>query len=148
MNARTITAVVGAIILLLGLAGLLYPERVLGVLGLAIAQPGYAAGPLGEVRATYGGLFVVMGVFTLLAAVDPPRHRARILFVALLWLGAFGGRLFGVIRDGGPGLPGWLALAFELVMGGALLIAAQSAGAAPEDAVPAPVAAAITTPTD
>ena len=67
-----------------------------------------------------------MGVYTLLAATDPALHRARLLFVGLLWLGACAGRLFGVYVDGNPGLPGWGAVVFELAVGGALVAVAQS----------------------
>lgn len=126
MNPRVTAILVGLVIVTLGIAGLVYPERVLGVLGLAYANPSHAAAALGEIRATYGGIFVVMGAYTLVAAMDPAVHRGRLLFVGLLWLGACAGRLFGVYVDGNPGLPGWGAAAFELVVGGALVIVAQS----------------------
>ena len=51
---------VGFVILLLGAAGLLYPERMLGLLGFAVQNPSHVAAALGEVRATYGGLFIVI----------------------------------------------------------------------------------------
>jgi hypothetical protein len=140
MNARVVTAVAGTIILLLGLAGLFYPERVLAFLGFAIAQPTHPAAPLGEVRATYGGIFVVMGVYTLASALDPGRHRGRLVLIALLWLGAFAGRTVGVFRDGNPGLPGWVALLFELMVGGGLLLAAQRAEAPLEEQAATPMA--------
>jgi Domain of unknown function (DUF4345) len=124
MNARLVTVVVGTIIFLLGLAGLFYPGRVMGVLGMLPLNPSHAAAALGEVRATYGGLFVVMGAYTLLAGMDPAAHRSRLLFVSLLWLGACAARLFGAYVDGNPGLPGWLAAGFELLIGGALLAVA------------------------
>ncbi len=127
MNPRVTTIIVGSIIVALGVAGLVYPERVLGVVGLAYANPSHMAAALGEIRATYGGIFIVMGVSTLLAAMDPTVHRGRLLFVGLLWLGACAGRLFGTYVDGNPGLPGWGAVAFELVIGGALVAVAQSA---------------------
>jgi len=143
MNARVTTIIVGVIILGLGLAGLLYPSRIMGLLGYAILSPSQSAAVLGEVRATYGGLFVVMGVYTLLAAVDPVAHRARLLFIGLLWLGACAGRLLGVSIDGGPGLPGWFAVVFELIIGGALLVAALMPSAtAPAVAAPNPTAPA------
>ncbi len=113
--------VVGIIIFALGLAGLLYPERVMGLLGFTVLNTAKASGVLGEVRATYGGLFVVMGVYTLLAALDPAAHRARVMFIGMLWLGACGGRLIGAYVDGNPGLPGWIGVVFELIMGGALV---------------------------
>lgn len=131
MNPKITTIVVGVIITVLGLFGLVYPERVLGLIGLAYASPSHAAAALGEIRATYGGLFTVMGVYTLFAAMDPAAHRSRILFVGLLWLGACAGRLFGVYVDGNPGLPGWGAVVFELAVGGTLVAVAQSSPTAP-----------------
>jgi hypothetical protein len=127
MNPRVTAALVGSIIVALGLAGLLYPERVMGLLGFTVPSSSRTAAAFGEVRATYGGLFVVMGVYTLLTAFDPATHRARLLFIGLMWLGAAAGRLFGAYVDGNPGLPGWLGVGFELVMGGALVAAAQTA---------------------
>jgi hypothetical protein len=113
------------------------------VLGFAV-DPAYAAQFVhGEVRAAYGGLFTVMGVATVLAAMDPAIHRARILFVGLLWLGIFGGRMFGALWEGNPGMWGWLCAAFEAVLGGSLVLVAQGAGssgprAASEYAPPPP----------
>jgi hypothetical protein len=137
MNSRVVTIVVGLIILVLGLAGLLYPERVLGFLGFTVLNPSSAAAALGEVRATYGGLFVVMGIFTVLAAMDPVAYRSRLLFIGFLWIGAGLGRLFGVFVDGNPGVFGWVGVMFELIMGGALVGASQAA----------PIAAVTATPT-
>jgi hypothetical protein len=129
MNPRITTIIVGLIIFALGICGLVYPERVLGLLGLAYANPSHMAAALGEIRATYGGIFVVMGISTLLTATEPAANSGRLLFVGLLWLGACAGRLFGVYVDGNPGLPGWGAVIFELVIGGALVAVAQSASA-------------------
>jgi hypothetical protein len=78
-----------------------------------------------EVRATYGGLFVVIGVYTLLAALDPVAHRAQLLFIGLMWLGMCAGRLLGVSIKGDPGLAGWAAAVFEVLMGGVLVAAAM-----------------------
>jgi len=138
MDSRVTTAVAGTIIVLLGLAGLLYPGRIMGLLGFTVLNASQAAATLGEVRATYGGLFVVMGLFTILAAANPAAHRSRLLLIGLLWFGACAGRLLGVSVDGNPGLPGWLAVALEIVVGGALVAASFSkpAVAAPPAAVP------------
>ncbi len=130
MKPRVVTGVVGAFILLLGLAGLLSPWRLLAFLGFGVLDQSQPAAALGEVRATYGGIFLVMGVATLLATLDPFAHRSRLAFVGALWLGACGGRLFGVFADGSPGLLGWLTAFLELMVGGALvLVAATSAPA-------------------
>lgn len=123
MNPRVITAVTGSIILILGLAGLFYPDRVMGVLGYSVLNSAQPAAVLGEVRATYGGLFVVMGVFTLLAVYDPSAQRSRLTLIGLLWLGACAGRILGTSIDGTPGLIGWLGVAFELLMGSSLVAA-------------------------
>jgi len=134
MNPRVTTIVVGTIILILGLAGLFYPDRVMGLLGFLPANASHAAAVFGEVRATYGGIFVVMGVFTLLAARDPAAQRGRLLFIGLMWLGACSGRLLSVSIDGNPGVPGWVTAVFELFMGGALLSAALMSSAEPSAA--------------
>jgi hypothetical protein len=136
MSPRIITIVAGIVMIGLGLFALIYPERTLGMLGLAYANPSHMAAALGEVRATYGGLFAVMGCFTLFAALDPGAHRSRLLFVGLLWLGMCVGRLFGVYVDGNPGLPGWIAATFELAIGAALVAAAQGAGASDDTLEP------------
>lgn len=122
-NARIIAGAIGGITLLLGLLGLFYPTNVLGWLGVAAVQPTDTVGVLGEARATFGGVFSVLGVFTLLAALDPPLHRDRLLLVACLWLGIAAGRLLGMVVDGYPGMLRLGYLAFEAAMGGAGLAA-------------------------
>ena len=138
MSARAITLTTGIIILLMGLGALFYPERVMGMLGFMVVNASDAAAVLGEVRATYGGIFTVMGVAVLLAAMNPAANRGRLVAIALLWLGACGGRLLGVTVDGNPGVFGWLAVVFEAVMGSSLLLAAQRAGG---EALPEPTLA-------
>ena len=140
MNARVATAVTGAITLALGVVGLLYPALVLGFFGLLVQNASDSAGALCEIRATYGGIFIVLGVYTLAATIDPAAHRARLLMLALVWFGACLGRLFGVSLDGNPGLFGWLSAALEVAMGGTLLIASLTASNA-ADAMPATVGA-------
>jgi len=106
----------------------------MGVLGFSVLNASAAAATLGEVRATYGGLFTVMGVYALLGAFDPAGHRATILMIGLLWLGAAAARAFGVSVDGNPGLFGWLSLGFEVLIGGVLTAAAAAARPAPTTA--------------
>jgi hypothetical protein len=134
MNPRVIVAITGTIITALGLAGLFAPERVMGMLGYAIISTSGAASVLGEVRATYGGLFTVMGIFTLLSVVDPAAHRGRLTMIGCLWLGAAAGRLLGVTVDGSPGLFGWLSVVFEGILGSALLTAAWMPSDRPQPA--------------
>jgi hypothetical protein len=138
MNPRVAAFAASAIIVALGILGLIYPERTLAFLGFQVLNASHAAAALGEVRATYGGIFIVMGLFALRAALDPSAYRPRLRFIGLLWLGACAGRLLGAWIDGNPGLFGWATAAFEFVIGGVLVIAALSAQPAPLEA---PVAA-------
>ena len=132
MNPRVTTSVIGVLTTVMGALALLYPQIVMQqVLGFA-GDPGYSANfVLGEVRAAYGGIFTVLGIYTVLAAMDPAANRGRILMIGLLWIGACLGRLYGVVVDGSPGLWGWLSAAFEAVIGGMLLVVSQMTPEAP-----------------
>jgi drug/metabolite transporter superfamily protein YnfA len=139
MNPRMTAAVVGVVTVVLGLVGLLYPAQVMGLLGFTIVNASQSAAALGEVRATYGGLFVVLGVYTLLAAMRSTVARASPMLIGLLWLGMCAGRLLGASIDGNPGLFGWVYAAIELLMGGSLVASALLAAA---EAAPNPMPAA------
>jgi Domain of unknown function (DUF4345) len=137
MNARIVVAVVGAVTLVLGIAGLVYPDRVMQVVGFYYQNPPNVAGTLGEVRAVYGGMLIVAAVFTLLAVPDPRAHQGRLLLLGFLWIGTGSGRLLGVFVDGNPGIIGWLSVVAELGGGAALIVASQTAGRASMASAPA-----------
>jgi hypothetical protein len=138
MNPRIATGAVGAIMLALGSLALFLPEFVMAqVLGFAVHPSSAVATVYGEVRATYGGLFVIAGAYLLWAALNFESNRSLVFFVGLLWLGAAGGRLFGVFVDGNPGLFGWFSVVFELT-GGGVLVAASRMAAAPAEAESSP----------
>jgi hypothetical protein len=142
MNGRVVTAIIGIITLLFGIVGLVYPDRVLFWVGLDLLSTNRQAG-LVEARAIYGGLFLVLGVFTLWASMSPRAHRGELLLIAFLWLGAFAGRMVGVSIEGSPGLLNTLVAIFELIVGGLLLAAPYLGGAEevpPQEAPPQPVA--------
>src|SRR5262249_56618405 len=86
MNGRAVIAVVGVLTVFLGVYGLVRPDGVLAWVGLDLLNTNRRAG-LVEARAVYGGLFLVLGVFTLWAAISPRRHRGELLLIACLWLG-------------------------------------------------------------
>jgi Domain of unknown function (DUF4345) len=132
MNPRVTTSVIGVLTTVLGALALLYPQFVMSqVLGYAV-DPHYSANfVLGEVRAAYGGVFTVIGIYTVLAAMDPATNRGRILMIGLLWIGACLGRLYGVVVDGSPGWWGWLSAAFEALIGGMLIAVSQLTPEAP-----------------
>jgi len=124
MNTRAVATVVGILTAAFGLAGLVYPRQVMDFLDFSVVSPANPAGVLGEVRATYGGMFSVIGLFTVFAGLQPGERRLLLLFVGALWLGACAGRLLGVYADGSPGAWGWSAAILEFVIGAALLAAA------------------------
>ncbi|MCW5889604.1 MAG: DUF4345 domain-containing protein [bacterium] len=126
MNARLVTAVVGTLTILFGLAGLFYPAIVMSFANLSPVTESMRAAALGEVRAIYGGTFTVLGAFTLRCATNPSLHRGMLLMISILWLGIFGGRMVGVVIDGNPGLLPWAGAALEILAGGLLLMAAMS----------------------
>ena len=140
MNARVVVVIAGMVTVTMGVAGLIVPRLVMAHLLGFMVDPAYSTNAvLGEVRATYGGLFVVLGAYTLLASLDPSAHRSPLMFIGLLWLGACAGRLVGVNVDGNPGLWGWVAGGMELVFGGSLVTASLTARPeAPVLPLPAP----------
>jgi hypothetical protein len=122
MNGRVVTAAIGVLTVAFGLAGLIYPLHVMDWVGFSPLMTKPSAGTV-EARAVYGGLFLVLGVFTLWAATSPRAHRSELLLIACLWLGLFGGRMVGVSIEGSPGLLNTLGALFELVVGCLLLAA-------------------------
>lgn len=121
MNPRIVAGVLGAITVLIGIVALVSPERTLSFVGFAPLVPTEPALAYGEARAVYGGLFSVLGAFTLWGAIDPPGKRAALLMSGLLWLGLCTGRLLSVWIDGNPGVFGWLAVAWEGAFGAAIV---------------------------
>jgi hypothetical protein len=126
MNPRITLTVIGVLTTVMGMLALVYPALVMQhVLGFAV-DPNYSASFVyGEVRAAYGGIFTVLGVYTVLAAMDPATNRGRVLMIGLMWIGACLGRLYGVVIDGTPGIWGWLTAAFEALIGGMLIAVSQ-----------------------
>jgi hypothetical protein len=124
MNPRGVTIAVGMLTLVLGGIGLVDPGMVMGFVGLSPAAASYGAAVLGETRALYGGLFIVLGIYTFLSGLHPALHRDRLVFIGLLWLGMSAARLFSVSVDGSPGLKGWGSMVVELLIGATLLFAA------------------------
>ena len=126
MNPRLTTTVIGVLTTVMGVLALAYPELVMQhVLGFAIDPQFTQAFVRGEVRAAYGGIFTVMGIYTVLAAMDPATNRGRILMIGLLWIGACLGRMWGMVVDGYPGAWGLFSAIFEVVIGGLLVAVSQ-----------------------
>ncbi|MFT7141224.1 MAG: hypothetical protein ACI9B8_003660 [Sulfitobacter sp.] len=70
-----------------------------------------------EIRAQYGGLFTAIGLFGLWGAIKAPMRSASVWLILLVYGGLGGGRLLGLILEGGTaGNYTYGAMAFELVM--------------------------------
>lgn len=117
MNPRIVAGVLGAITLVMGLAGLFTPDRSMAFVGFAPSTEANRVLALCEARAVYGGLFTVLGAFTLWGAIDPPGKRAALLMAGLLWLGLCAGRSIGISIDGNPGVFGWIGVVWEATFG-------------------------------
>jgi hypothetical protein len=117
MNPRIVAGSLGAITLLMGLYGLVSPAGTLDFVGFQPAVPTQPALAYGEARAVYGGLFTVLGAFTLWGAIDPPGKRSALLMAGLLWLGLCAGRALAISIDGNPGVMGWGAAVWEGAFG-------------------------------
>lgn len=128
MDKRVIGWVAAVVTLLGGVGALLMPEQLLPLIGFRVADP--VAWSLGEVRATYGGLFVVLGGYAVAAMLDPAANRGRLVMLGLAWWGIAAGRTLGIVWDGGPGMFGWAYLAFELLLGASFVFAGAAGDAA------------------
>jgi hypothetical protein len=132
MTARTVAAVLGVITIVMGLAGLASPQQVMAFVEFAPLTPSQPVAAWCEARAVYGGLFTVLGAFTLWGAVDPAGNRSALLMSGFLWLGLCAGRSLGIAVDGSPGFMGWVGVAWEAVFGSALVWSAISGAGSPE----------------
>lgn len=130
MSARGLALVAAVVTLLGGVFALFNAPQALPWIGFQ-ALPNRDAWAYGEIRATYGGLFVVLGVYGILAALDPPANRARLVMLGLCWWGIAAGRLVGITVDGSPGGFGWGYLAFETTLGALYVAAATTANGTP-----------------
>lgn len=127
MNLSHGVKIIGLITVGLGVAGLAVPDLVMTGLGWGVGDNADPAQAYGEVSATLGGLFTVLGLWTLWVSTDLPGQRGPARLIGSLWLGIAAGRLLAVGLKGDPGWFGWASLAFEVVLGSVLLIAAMTA---------------------
>ena len=133
MNIRVVAALIGIVTVLFGALGLAYPERIMGTLGLATASEAARSAVLGEIRAVYGGLFLVLGLWTVYAAWQSAHSRLLLSLLGSSWIGIAGGRALWAWIEGNPGLWSWTFFAFEVLCGGGLLAAAFAPGRDSED---------------
>jgi hypothetical protein len=96
----------------LGLMGLFTPTRAAAFVNV---EPIGLVGK-SEIRATYGGLFVGLGLVCLVTQLG-----GAFLAAGFAWVGAAAGRLFSVAVDGSRSPMNLGGIVFELAIGGLLL---------------------------
>jgi hypothetical protein len=74
-----------------------------------------------DLRATYGGLSISMGVVLLILASSTENLRLALLCTAIVLLTMAGGRVLGMFLDGSPNLIMYVYLVAELVVSSAAL---------------------------
>lgn len=123
---KLIVIITAAVFAIFGLAFILLPE----VLSQTItgAVPTTASGLI-DMRATYGGMSLAVGLILFMLARSDVRM--GLIAVLLLMLGMAGGRTYGILVDGSPNIMMVLFLALELglAMVAAVLLARDSKAA-------------------
>jgi hypothetical protein len=93
---------------LFGLAYLAAPQFMAALLGIQLTTPS----AFGDVRASYGGLPIALGIFLWLCA-RPERVRMGALLMMLTGIGLADSRLLSIALDGAPNAAAWTLLAIE-----------------------------------
>ena len=114
MSMEMIVVRLNALVFLLyGIGFLVLPEA----LSRFVADTGpQTVSGIVDMRATYGGMSVAVGVLLLVLAFRPETVRTGLLGVLLLMLCMAGGRILGMLLDGAGNPMMWIYLALELVM--------------------------------
>lgn len=69
-----------------------------------------------DMRATYGGMSVAVGIIFLLLAHNRQTLKTGLICVALMMGGMASGRTVGILLDGSPNFVMWLFLAAEVLV--------------------------------
>ncbi|GAA5317566.1 MAG: hypothetical protein AseanaTS_27710 [Candidatus Pelagadaptatus aseana] len=69
-----------------------------------------------DVRATYGGMTIAVGIILFMLGRDPQTLRLGLMSVLLLMLGMATGRTLGMVVDGHPNLFMYIYLGLELTL--------------------------------
>jgi len=107
--------VIGALItMVMGAIGLLKPAMAMKITGLAMPEGVVFA--ISEVRATYGGLFLVLGLSALVLGGDAE------IAAGLAWIGAAAARAGSIIYDQADCRENRMGVAFEAITGLLLIV--------------------------
>ena len=101
--------------ILMACLGLIFPKVAASLVGLTA----HTNAGRSEFRATYGGLFLPLGLIPILT-----HEPLAFAITGLCWLGAALGRIISIIVDQASDRQNWLAVGVEIVFA-ALLLAGQ-----------------------
>lgn len=105
--------ITAAIFVFYGVGFIVAPETMsLNVTGTVPATPN----ALIDMRATYGGMSLAVGVLLFVLAANPALVRSGLMGVAMLMAGMAGGRAWGMIADGSASATMVIYLAFEVTI--------------------------------
>lgn len=107
-------SITGAIFLIYGLGFVFIPET-LALLIIDTAPPSNSSAMI-DMRATYGGLSIGVGVTLLTLASNTEYHRVGTLAVFALMLGMAVSRGYGMLMDDHANIPMWIYLAIEIIV--------------------------------
>lgn len=112
MEIGPVAANTGAVVtLVLGMLGLFAPVKAAEFASISPVGPNGTS----EIRATYGGLFLALGLLCLLLQME-----MVFLTVAAAWIGAAVGRIWSVVIDGNVSPKNLGGVLFEFVIGSLL----------------------------
>jgi hypothetical protein len=93
--ARIVLLVAAAAFIGIGVGFLLLPRQWAAIVEIAVPTPTART----DLRATYGGFDLGIGVFLALAALDTDWTRSGLMALALASAGFAGGRLLGILAE-------------------------------------------------
>lgn len=110
--AKIYLLIVGVGVFVFGVLYLFTPDVFTDGTGFGTLKPEAVT----DVRATYGGFQLGVGLYLIWAARDRTRYRSAILLVGLLFSFIAGSRAYGLIVDGEPTAPMLGGLSLEVVL--------------------------------
>jgi hypothetical protein len=108
--ARVLLGISSLIWLAIGVAFLFWPVKMAGYVDIALPTPT----ALIDLRATYGGFDLAVGIFFAVCALSADWVRPGLAAMALTYAGFAGGRIVGLALDGTPKPLMYQLLAAEL----------------------------------
>lgn len=109
---KILVILTAAIFFVYGLIFVLFPVEMLQII-LQVSLN--TSSGIIDIRATYGGMSIAIGVILYLLATNENTLRVGLISVSILMLSMAFGRLIGMVLDGSPNIFMYIYLALELV---------------------------------